>query len=169
MIYGISGHGLGRNLRIPRGEAQEFINTYFEKFPGIKDYMNDMKDRARKADGYVESLFGRRIHTPGINTKGPMRGYSERAAINAPIQGTAADVIRRAMIRIPEALEAEKLSARMLLQVHDELIFETSEDEADKLIETVRGVMENASEPVMKFSTPLVVDAGEGANWAEAH
>lgn len=168
VIYGISGHGLGRNLRIPRGEAQEFINTYFEKFPGIKDYMNDMKARA-KADGYVESLFGRRIHTPGINSKGPMRGYSERAAINAPIQGTAADVIRRAMIRIPAALEAKNLSARMLLQVHDELIFESPEGEADQLIETVRGVMENASEPVLKFSTPLVVDAGKGANWAEAH
>ena len=168
VIYGISGHGLGRNLRIPRGEAQEFINTYFEKFPGIKDYMNDMKARA-KADGYVESLFGRRIHTPGINTKGPMRAYSERAAINAPIQGTAADVIRRAMIRIPAALSAAKLSARMLLQVHDELIFEAPEAEADALIETARGVMENASEPVIKFSTPLVVEGGKGANWAEAH
>jgi DNA polymerase-1 len=168
VIYGISGHGLGRNLRIPRGEAQDFINTYFEKFPGIKDYMNDMKERARK-DGYVESLFGRRIHTPGINTKGPMRGYSERAAINAPIQGTAADVIRRAMIRIPTALAKAKLSARMLLQVHDELIFETAEDKADTLIETVREVMENASEPVVKFSTPLVVDAGKGSSWAEAH
>ena len=168
VIYGISGHGLGRNLRIPRGEAQSFIDAYFEKFPGIKDYMNDMKARAR-ADGYVETLFGRRIHTPGINTKGPMRGYSERAAINAPIQGTAADVIRRAMIRIQPALEAAKLSGRMLLQVHDELIFETVEDEADALIETVRDVMENASDPVVSFSTPLVVDAGKGPSWAEAH
>lgn len=168
VIYGISGHGLGRNLRIPRGEAQEFINTYFEKFPGIKDYMNDMKARA-KTDGYVESLFGRRIHTPGINSKGPMRAYSERAAINAPIQGTAADVIRRAMIRVPAALKDAGLSARMLLQVHDELIFETAQAEAEALIDTVRNVMENASDPVVKFSTPLVVDAGKGSNWAEAH
>jgi len=168
VIYGISGHGLGRNLRIPRGEAQQFINTYFEKFPGIKDYMTEMKERAKR-DGYVESLFGRRIHTPGINSKGPMRGYSERAAINAPIQGTAADVIRRAMIRIPAALDQAKLSARMLLQVHDELIFETPEDEADTLIDIVRGVMENASDPVIKFTTPLVVDGGKGASWAEAH
>ncbi len=168
VIYGISGHGLGRNLRIPRGEAQQFINTYFEKFPGIKDYMTEMKDRAKR-DGYVESLFGRRIHTPGINSKGPMRGYSERAAINAPIQGTAADVIRRAMIRIPAALDKAKLSARMLLQVHDELIFETPEGEADTLIDTVRGVMENASDPVIKFTTPLLVDGGKGSSWAEAH
>ncbi len=168
VIYGISGHGLGRNLRIPRGEAQEFINAYFEKFPGIRDYMDSMKAKA-KADLYVETLFGRRIHTPHINSKGPQRGYQERAAINAPIQGTAADVIRRAMIRVPAVLAAEKLSARMLLQVHDELVFECPEAEAEPLIASVRAVMENAADPVVRFSTPLVVDAGQGDNWEAAH
>lgn len=168
VIYGISAHGLARNLRIPRGEAQEFIDAYFEKFPGIRAYMDEMKGRAR-SDGYVQTLFGRRIHTPNINAKGPQRGYQERAAINAPIQGTAADVIRRAMIRIEGALSDAGHSARMLLQVHDELIFETPADEADALMETVRGVMERAAEPVVKLSTPLVVEAGKGPSWAEAH
>ena len=168
VIYGISGHGLGRNLRIPRGEAQEFINAYFEKFPGIRAYMDDMKARAR-ADGYVETLFGRRIYTPNINSKGPARSYQERAAINAPIQGTAADVIRRAMIRIPPVLEDKGYAARMLLQVHDELIFECPEGEADALIDDMRGIMEGAADPVVRFSTPLVVEGGKGMNWEEAH
>ncbi len=168
VIYGISGHGLGRNLRIPRGEAQSFIDAYFEQFPGIRAYMDTMKFKA-KQDGYVETLFGRRIHTPNINSRGPQRGYQERVAINAPIQGTAADVIRRAMIRVPAVLEAEKLSARMLLQVHDELVFECPADEADTLIAQVRAVMENAADPVVEFSTPLVVDAGKGDSWEAAH
>ena len=168
VIYGISGHGLGRNLRIPRGEAQAFIDAYFEQFPGIRAYMDAMKAKARE-DGYVETLFGRRIYTPNINAKGPQRSYQERAAINAPIQGTAADVIRRAMIRVPAMLEAEKLSARMLLQVHDELVFECPASEAETLIAQVRAVMQNAADPVVKFSTPLVVDAGQGENWQAAH
>ena len=168
VIYGISGHGLGRNLRIPRGEAQAFIDAYFEQFPGIRAYMDAMKAKARE-DGYVETLFGRRIYTPNINAKGPQRSYQERAAINAPIQGTAADVIRRAMIRVPAVLEAEKLSARMLLQVHDELVFECPASEAETLIAQVRAVMQNAADPVVKFSTPLVVDAGQGENWQAAH
>jgi len=168
VIYGISGHGLGRNLRIPRGEAQAFIDAYFEQFPGIRDYMNLMKFNAKR-DGYVETLFGRRIHTPNINSKGPQKSYQERVAINAPIQGTAADVIRRAMVRVPGVLAREKLSARMLLQVHDELVFECPADEAEPLIEHVRAVMENAADPVVRFSTPLVVDAGQGANWQAAH
>ena len=168
VIYGISGHGLGRNLRIPRGEAQAFIDAYFEQFPGIRAYMDAMKAKARE-DGYVETLFGRRIYTPNINARGPQRSYQERAAINAPIQGTAADVIRRAMIRVPAVLEAEKLSARMLLQVHDELVFECPKDEADPLIEHVRTVMESAADPVVQFATPLLVDAGQGENWQAAH
>ncbi len=168
VIYGISGHGLGRNLRIPRGEAQAFIDAYFEQFPGIRAYMDAMKARARE-DGYVETLFGRRIYTPNINARGPQRGYQERVAINAPIQGTAADVIRRAMIRVPAVLEAEKLSARMLLQVHDELVFECPKDEADPLIAQMRTVMENAADPVVSFSTPLVVEAWQGGNWEAAH
>jgi DNA polymerase-1 len=117
--------------------------------------------------GLVETLFGRRIHTPEINAKGPHAGFAKRAAINAPIQGTAADVIRRAMIRMPEAIAG--LPARMLLQVHDELLFEVAEDAVDKMIETARKIMENAPDPVVRLDVQLTVDAGRGANWAEAH
>ncbi len=166
VIYGISGFGLARNLRIPRSEAQGFIDRYFERFPGIKDYMDETVKFA-KEHSYVQTLFGRKINTPEINAKGPGAGFAKRAAINAPIQGTAADVIRRAMIRMPDAIK--DLPARMLLQVHDELIFEVPEDSADKTIEVVRDVMENASDPAVRFDVPLVVDAGQGASWAEAH
>ncbi|GMG82515.1 DNA polymerase I [Paralimibaculum aggregatum] len=168
VIYGISAFGLANNLRIPQGEAKAFIDAYFERFPGIRDYMEATKATARE-NGYVETLFGRRIHTPGIAQKGPGRGFAERAAINAPIQGSAADVIRRAMIRIPEALAAAKLSGRMLLQVHDELLFEVPEAEAADTVAVVRRVMEEAAEPAVKLDVPLVVDAGQGASWAEAH
>ncbi|MFT6933357.1 MAG: DNA polymerase-1 [Paracoccaceae bacterium] len=166
VIYGISGFGLARNLRIPRAEAQSFIDTYFERFPGIKDYMNDTKAFAKK-HGYVQTLFGRKIHTPEINASGPRAGFAQRAAINAPIQGTAADVIRRAMIRMDDAIA--DLPAKMLLQVHDELLFEVAEDSVDALIERARDVMENAANPAVHISVPLTVDAGTGANWAEAH
>jgi len=166
VIYGISGFGLARNLRIPRGEAQDFINTYFERFPGIRTYMDETKEFA-KSKGYVQTLFGRKIHTPEINAKGPRAGFAYRAAINAPIQGTAADVIRRAMIRMEAAIEG--LPARMLLQVHDELLFEVEEGAVETLIDRAREVMEAASEPAVKLSVPLTVDAGQGANWAEAH
>jgi DNA polymerase I len=166
VIYGISGFGLARNLRIPRAEAQGFIDRYFERFPGIKDYMADTKGFA-KEHGYVQTLFGRKIHTPEINAKGPTAGFAQRAAINAPIQGTAADIIRRAMIRMPEAIKGQP--ATMLLQVHDELIFEVDEGAADHLINTARDVMQSACEPVLKLDVPLIVDAGRGANWAEAH
>ncbi|MEP1536096.1 MAG: DNA polymerase I [Paracoccaceae bacterium] len=166
VIYGISGFGLARNLRIPRGEAQGFIDRYFERFPGIKDYMNDTKAFA-KEHGYVQTLFGRKIHTPEIGAKGPRAGFAQRAAINAPIQGTAADVIRRAMVRMPDAIADQP--ATMLLQVHDELLFEVEEGAVDQLIETARDVMENASDPVVKLDVKLTVDAGQGKNWAEAH
>ncbi len=166
VIYGISGFGLARNLRIPRGEAQDFINTYFERFPGIRTYMDETKEFA-KSKGYVQTLFGRKIHTPEINAKGPRAGFAHRAAINAPIQGTAADVIRRAMIRMEAAIEG--LPAKMLLQVHDELLFEVAEGSVDTLIERARDVMEGAADPAVKLSVPLTVDAGQGANWAEAH
>ncbi|WP_343117151.1 DNA polymerase I [Ostreiculturibacter nitratireducens] len=166
VIYGISGFGLARNLRIPRAEAQAFIDTYFERFPGIKEYMDETVDFAKK-QGFVQTLFGRKIHTPDINAKGPTAGFAKRAAINAPIQGAAADVIRRAMIRMPEALSG--LPAKMLLQVHDELLFEVQEDAAEKTIVRVREVMESAAEPVVKLDVPLTVDAGQGRNWAEAH
>ena len=166
VIYGISGFGLARNLRIPRAEAQGFIDRYFERFPGIRQYMDDTVEFA-KEHGYVETLFGRRIHTPEINAKGPGAGFAKRAAINAPIQGAAADIIRRAMVRMPDAIS--EMPAKMLLQVHDELIFEVDEGAVDPLISTARAVMEGAAEPVVKLAVPLVVDAGQGASWAEAH
>ncbi|WP_170372821.1 DNA polymerase I [Ruegeria arenilitoris] len=166
VIYGISGFGLARNLRIPRAEAQGFIDRYFERFPGIRRYMDDTIAFA-KEHGYVQTLFGRKIHTPEINAKGPHAGFARRAAINAPIQGTAADVIRRAMVRMPEAIDG--LPAKMLLQVHDELLFEVAEDTVDKTIEIARDVMENAPDPAVKLDVKLTVDAGKGANWAEAH
>jgi DNA polymerase-1 len=166
VIYGISGFGLARNLRIPRAEAQGFIDRYFERFPGIRTYMDDTKAFA-KEHGFVQTLFGRKIHTPEISAKGPRAGFAQRAAINAPIQGTAADVIRRAMIRMPEAIA--DLPATMLLQVHDELLFEVEKGAEDALIAAAREVMENANYPVVKLDVKLTVDAGVGANWAEAH
>ncbi|WP_170443982.1 DNA polymerase I [Ruegeria arenilitoris] len=166
VIYGISGFGLARNLRIPRAEAQGFIDRYFERFPGIRRYMDDTIAFA-KEHGYVQTLFGRKIHTTEINAKGPHAGFARRAAINAPIQGTAADVIRRAMVRMPEAIDG--LPAKMLLQVHDELLFEVAEDTVDKTIEIARDVMENAPDTAVKLDVKLTVDAGKGANWAEAH
>ena len=166
VIYGISGFGLARNLRIPRKEAQSFIDTYFERFPGIRTYMDETVSFA-KENGYVETLFGRKIHTSEINAKGPQAGFAKRAAINAPIQGTAADVIRRAMVQMPNAIS--HLPAKMLLQVHDELIFEVNKDALNETTEVVRNIMEKASEPVVKLDVPLVVDAGFGNNWADAH
>ena len=166
VIYGISGFGLARNLRIPRAEAQGFIDRYFERFPGIRDYM-DATTEFGKSHGYVQTLFGRRIHTPEIDAKGPRAGSARRAAINAPIQGTAADIIRRAMIRMPEAIRG--LPAKMLLQVHDELVFEVDENAVEDVTNAARVVMENAAAPAVKIDVPLVVDAGHGTNWAEAH
>ncbi len=166
VIYGISGYGLARNLRIPRAEAQGFIDRYFERFPGIRAYMDDTVEFAREY-GYVQTLFGRRIHTPEIGARGPRAGFAKRAAINAPIQGSAADVIRRAMVRMPAAIA--DLPARMLLQVHDELIFEVEESAVEALIDRARTVMEGAAEPAVRIDVPLVVDAGVGDNWAEAH
>ena len=166
VIYGISAFGLARNLRIPRAEAQGFITRYFERFPGIRTYMDDTKAFA-KEHGYVQTLFGRKIHTPNITAKGPHAGFAARAAINAPIQGTAADVIRRAMVQMPDAIA--HLPAKMLLQVHDELLFEVEDDAVDELIKVAKDIMENAADPVVKLDVKLTVEAGQGANWAEAH
>jgi DNA polymerase-1 len=166
VIYGISGFGLARNLRIPRAEAQGFIDRYFERFPGIRAYMSDTVKFAQE-NGFVQTLFGRKIHTPEINAKGPGAGFAKRAAINAPIQGTAADVIRRAMIRMPAAIRG--IDAQMLLQVHDELLFEVSEADADRLIPIAREVMEGSSHPAVSLKVHLAVEAGKGKNWAEAH
>ena len=166
VIYGISGFGLARNLRIPRAEAQGFIDRYFERFPGIREFM-DATVQFAKDKGYVQTLFGRKIHTPEINAKGPAAGFAKRAAINAPIQGTAADIIRRAMVRMPGAIA--NIDAKMLLQVHDELLFEVAEDAVDPLIKAAREIMEGAAHPAVHLTVPITVDAGQGANWAEAH
>lgn len=166
VIYGISGFGLARNLRIPRPEAQAFIDRYFERFPGIRDYMDNTIEFAKKT-GYVSTLFGRRIHTPEIAAKGPRAGFARRAAINAPIQGTAADIIRRAMIRMPAAIADQP--ATMLLQVHDELLFEVEQGAQGALIAVAKDVMETAAAPAVVLDVPLTVDAGEGSNWAQAH
>jgi DNA polymerase-1 len=166
VIYGISGFGLARNLRIPRAQAQGFIDRYFERFPGIKTYMDDTIAFA-KSHGYVQTLLGRRIHTPDIAAKGSGAGFAKRAAINAPIQGTAADIIRRAMIKMPQAIA--HLDAKMLLQVHDELLFEVAGTDAQALIAIAKQVMENAGYPAVAFDVKLTVEAGQGQNWAEAH
>ncbi|GAB1580619.1 DNA polymerase I [Phyllobacterium phragmitis] len=169
IIYGISAFGLANQLSIPREEAGQYIRTYFERFPGIRDYMDATKAFARE-HGYVETIFGRRAHYPEIRSSNPqMRAFNERAAINAPIQGSAADIIRRAMIRMDDALAEAGLSARMLLQVHDELVFEAPDEEVDKTIPVVRHVMENAAMPAVSLSVPLQVDARAAQNWDEAH
>jgi DNA polymerase-1 len=165
IIYGISGFGLARNLGIERSEAQAFINAYFAKFPEIRDYMERAKDEAKKF-GHVMTPFGRRCWVPGITDKNPaVRGFAERQAINAPIQGGAADIIKRAMVRLPAALKDAKLKADMLLQVHDELIFEVPDAEVEATKKVVKKVMEGAAH----LSVPLVVDTGTGRNWDEAH
>jgi len=169
IIYGISAFGLANNLGIGRDEAKAYIDSYFNKFPGIKDYTNAMKAQAR-AYGMVSTLFGRRIHLPGIRHKDPViRQFAERQAINAPIQGAAADIIRRAMARMPHALHQAGLKSRMVLQVHDELVFEAPEAESDTLIPLVREVMSNAALPAVNLSAPLVVEARAAGTWGQAH
>jgi DNA polymerase-1 len=170
IIYGISAFGLAAQLGISKQEAGEYIATYFKRFPGIRDYMEATKKRAHER-GFVETIFGRRVHYPEINTKNPsMRGFLERAAINAPIQGSAADIIRRAMIRMPRALDDARLSSvRMLLQVHDELVFEGKEAEVDKALKIIAGVMEKAAEPAVHLKVPVHVDAKAADNWEAAH
>ncbi|GAM96682.1 DNA polymerase I [alpha proteobacterium U9-1i] len=169
IIYGISAFGLARNLGIEREEASAYIKRYFERFPGIRDYMEETKAYAR-ANGYVKTLFGRRIWIAGIKSKNVQeRNFGERQAINAPLQGAAADIIRRAMIRLPDALADSGLRARMLLQVHDELVFEAPEAEADALCALAKRVMEAAPHPVVQLSVPLTVEAKAGATWGAAH
>jgi len=169
IIYGISAFGLANQLSIERSEAGDYIRKYFERFPGIKDYMDGSKAKARDL-GYVETIFGRRIHYPEIRSSNPsVRAFNERASINAPIQGSAADIIRRAMIKMEPALEKAKVNARMLLQVHDELIFESTEAEAEGAIPVIRQVMEHAAMPAVDMAVPLAVDARAAKNWDEAH
>ena len=169
IIYGISAFGLANQLGISRGEAGEYIDRYFKRFPGIRDYMESTKEFVRE-NGYVETIFGRRVHLPGIKSKSQAeKSFVERAAINAPIQGSAADIIRRAMIRMPDALEKAKLKARMLLQVHDELIFEAPSDEAAKTEKKVAEIMSGAAEPAVTLTVPLDVEARAADNWNDAH
>ncbi len=166
IIYGISAFGLANQLGIPQGEASTYIKAYFERYPGIKDYMERTKEIARK-QGFVTTIFGRKIHVPWINDKIPARrSFAERAAINAPLQGAAADIIKRAMIRVPDALRAAGLKATMLLQVHDELVFELPESEAEKTAKVVRDVMERATLPALQLDVPLIVETGVGDDWA---
>jgi DNA polymerase-1 len=169
IIYGISPFGLANQLGISQGEAADYIDAYFERYPGIRGYMEETKETCR-ANGYVETIFGRKIHITGINDKnGRTRGFAERAAINAPLQGAAADIIKRAMIRMPGALKDAGLKARMLLQVHDELVFEAPEGEVADTVKVVTMVMENAADPAVRLDVPLVVETGAGDNWAEVH
>lgn len=170
IIYGISGWGLAKQLGCEPGDASDFIKRYLARFPEIKDYMEAKKDEAR-ANGYVSTLYGRKCFTPNINAKIPaQRGGSERAAINAPLQGTAADIMKIAMSKMPKALNEAKLSAKMLLQVHDELIFEVPDDELEATSELVRDIMENAFKIMnVEISVPLIAEAGSGSNWGEAH
>jgi DNA polymerase-1 len=169
IIYGISAFGLANQLGIPREEAGAYIKKYFERFPGIRDYMETTKKQAR-ADGFVRTIFGRKCHFPRINASNPSeRAFNERAAINAPLQGAAADIIRRAMTRIDGALAAAKLDAKMLMQVHDELVFEAPDDQVDATIALAKKIMIEAPEPAVKLGVPLAVEARAANNWDEAH
>ena len=169
IIYGISAFGLARQLSIPRGEAQDYITAYFARFPGIQAYMEETKIKARD-DKFVETLFGRRIHIADISAANPnMRNFAERQAINAPIQGTAADIIKRAMIALPDAIAKADLGISMLLQVHDELIFEVPDETAEQAAALICHEMETAHNNVVSLDVPLVAEAGIAKNWALAH
>ncbi len=169
IIYGISAFGLAAQLQVPQDEARAYIAAYFQRFPGIRAYMDKTKAECRDK-GYVETLFGRKCYIPGIRDANvARRQFAERQAINAPLQGTAADIIKRAMIRLPAALARAGLQARMLLQVHDELLFEVPADEAERTAALVKAVMEAAPAPRATLSVPLVVETGWATNWDEAH
>ncbi len=165
LIYGMSAFGLGKQLNIGRNEAQQYVDTYFERYPGVKRYMEETKQRARD-QGYVETVFGRRLYLPDINARnGNVRQYAERTAINAPMQGTAADIIKRAMIEVQTWLIKGDQDCKMIMQVHDELVFEVAVDEADSCRASIAGLMTGAAD----LSVKLEVDAGVGLNWNEAH
>jgi DNA polymerase-1 len=169
IIYGISAFGLANQLGIPREEAGAYIKKYFERFPGIRAYMEATKEACRQT-GYVTTLFGRKCHYPDITASNPsIRAFNERAAINARLQGSGADIIRRAMARMDDSLAQDRLSARMLLQVHDELVFQVPEEEIDRTIPVIKRVMEEAPLPAVALSVPIQVDAHAADNWEEAH
>ncbi|NVZ08478.1 DNA polymerase I [Allochromatium humboldtianum] len=165
LIYGMSAFGLARQLGIERSAAQEYVDRYFERYPGVRDFMDRTRRQARE-DGYVETLFGRRLHLPEIgHGNQTRRAAAERTAINAPMQGTAADIIKRAMIAVDAWIEAERPAVRLIMQVHDELVLEVAESAVEQTRARVREAMETAAE----LAVPLVVDIGEGANWDDAH
>jgi DNA polymerase-1 len=169
IIYGISAFGLAQRLGIDRGEAARYIDLYFSRFPGIRNYMAETI-AAAKEQGFVSTLFGRKAHVPLITSKNAgERQFAERAAVNARIQGTAADIIKRAMVQLPPALASASLGARMLLQVHDELVLEVPEAEVDATTDCVRRIMENAHRPLVELSVPLGVEVGTGPSWGDAH
>jgi DNA polymerase-1 len=165
LIYGMSAFGLARQLGIPRAEAQAYVDLYFERYPGVKKYMDDTRARAR-VQGYVSTVMGRRLYLPEINARNVQRRqYAERSAINAPMQGTAADIIKCAMIAVADWLTGESIDARLIMQVHDELVLEVAETQAERTSAGVRNIMEQA----LELSVPLRVDMGVGPNWDEAH
>ena len=165
LIYGMSAFGLGRQLGIPRKEAQSYIDRYFTRYPGVRKYMDNTREKARD-QGYVETLFGRRLYLPEIRARNPQRRqYAERTAINAPMQGTAADIIKKAMIEVDRWIVESGFPLKMVMQVHDELVFEIQSDTVDSTLETIRKLMTNA----VKLDVPLLVDIGIGENWDQAH
>ena len=165
LMYGMSAHGLGKQLGISRGQAQEYMDLYFDRYPGVKQFMDHIRDRARQ-EGYVETEFGRRLYLPEINDRNVQRRqYAERSAINAPMQGTAADIIKRAMVTVQTWIEDSKAPATMIMQVHDELVFEVAENSIDNVREDIVALMSAAAD----LAVPLKVDAGVGSNWDEAH
>jgi DNA polymerase-1 len=169
IIYGISAFGLAAQLGVGNGEAADIIKRYFARYPGIQDYMEAMRTAARQ-QGYVTTLFGRRCLVPEIQDKNPARRqFAERAAINAPLQGTAADLIKRAMTRVDALLRQQNAQTRLLLQVHDELLLEGPEGELQRLLPPICAAMATAAEPAVKLHLPLVVEAKIGNNWGEAH
>ena len=165
LMYGMSAFGLGKQLGISRGQAQEYVDLYFDRYPGVKQFMDDIREQARDR-GFVETEFGRRLYLPEINDRNMQRRqYAERSAINAPMQGTAADIIKRAMIGVQDWLSSGKVPARMIMQVHDELVLEV----ADSAVEEVKAELVRLMSAAADLSVPLRVDAGVGANWDEAH
>ena len=165
LIYGMSAFGLAKQLSVDRKQAQAYMDQYFEQYPGVKQYMQSTREFARE-NGFVETVYGRRLYLPDINAKNHnVRQYAERTAINAPMQGTAADVIKRAMIEVDSYLRSNVIDARMIMQVHDELVFEVAGSEAEKLQASVCEIMQGVAD----LAVPLVVDAARGDNWSAAH
>jgi DNA polymerase-1 len=165
LIYGMSAFGLARQLGIGRGEAQKYVDLYFERYPGVKRYMDETRRQARET-GYVETVFGRRLYLPEIQSRNQaLRQYAERSAINAPMQGTAADIIKRAMIDVDAWLQSSRVPARLIMQVHDELVLEVAETAVEAVTKQLRQRMAQAAE----LRVPLKVDVGFGKNWDQAH